>query len=518
MIKLKQIKIAGIRGIKESLSLSLDKKSLLIYGDNGTGKSSITDAIEWFYKDKIAHLAGNEIGKESIRNIFITDTVDSKIGFQFSDNKLDTEKSIDNSYKVFNSNSSKEYYNYILESQSENLFLRYRDLTRFIVATKGERLKELQPIIGFSQVQEMRSLLKKFANKFAKDIKAANFSNKKSNQQTILMESLGQNITSDNQFFEIASKLILPLKLEKDIKSFKDARFILKSIEAKEDSHLSDQISFNNKIADTLKEIIDETALLNTLYKECHTSYFELKKDAEKINNLQLLSLLTEGLNVLKKDIVKDDFCPLCQQGKNKLKLIKELQQRIESLSELKNEKEKLGEKAATISSILQNSLNAVNSLLREKLFKEKENIETLRIINVFKDSLNNISSEIKKDIFSVEQLKEPALVQISTKDVALLIEQSKKTVKEITESAKGNLKLQVHTKLSRAIDAYIVFRKIEKEQELMLNQQNTFEALYANFIKRQEEALNGFLTMFSGAFMQIMGILRSRAINKTDS
>lgn len=499
MIKLKQIKIAGIRGIKESLSLSLDKKSLLIYGDNGTGKSSITDAIEWFYKDKIAHLAGNEIGKDSIRNIFITDTVDSKIGFQFSDNKLDTEKSIDNSYKVFNSNSSKEYYNYILESQSENLFLRYRDLTRFIVATKGERLKELQPIIGFSQVQEMRSILKKFANKFAKDIKAANFSNKKSNQQTILMESLGQNITSDNQFFEIASKLILPLKLEKDIKSFKDARFILKSIEAKEDSHLSDQISFNNKIADTLKEIIDETALLNTLYKEYHTSYFELKQDAEKINNLQLLSLLTEGLNVLKKDIVKDDFCPLCQQDKNKLELIKELQQRIESLSELKSEKEKLGEKAATISSILQNSLNAVNSLLREKLFKEKENIETLRIINVFKDSLNNISSEIKKDIFSVEPLKEPALVQISTKDVALLIEQSKKTVKEITESAKGNLKLQVHTKLSRAIDAYIVFRKIEKEQELMLNQQNTFEALYADFIKRQEEALNGFLTMFSG-------------------
>ncbi len=82
--------------IKESLSLSLDKKSLLIYGDNGTGKSSITDSIEWFYKDKIAHLAGNEIGKDSIRNIFITDTVDSKIGFQFSDNRLDTEKSIDN--------------------------------------------------------------------------------------------------------------------------------------------------------------------------------------------------------------------------------------------------------------------------------------------------------------------------------------------------------------------------------------------------------------------------------------
>ena len=499
MIKLKHIKITGIRGVKESLPLSLDKKSLLIYGDNGTGKSSITDAIEWFYKDKIAHLSGTEIGKESIRNIFITEKNDSKIEFQFSDNKLDTEKSIDSSFKMFNSNGSKEFYNYIAESQSENLFLRYRDLTRFIVATKGERLKELQPIIGFSQVQDMRSTLKKFANKFAKDIKAANFSTKKSNQQTILMESLGQNITSDNQFFQITSKLVQPLKLEKDIKSFNDARFILKSIEAKEDSHLSDQISFNNKIADTLKEINDEINSFTKLYKEYYSTYFELKKDVEKINNLQLLSLFSEGLKVLKKDIVKDDFCPLCQQGKNKLELIKELQQRIESLSELIKEKEKLEEKAISISTILQNNLNAANGLLREKLLKEKENFETLRIINVLKDSINNISLELKKDIFSAEPLKEPSLIQINSKDVALLIEQAKRIVKEITESAKGNLKLQVHTKLSRAIDAYIVFRKIEKEQELMLNQQNTFEALYADFIKRQEEALNGFLNMFSG-------------------
>jgi hypothetical protein len=499
MIKLKQINITGIRGIKDSISLSLDKKSLLVYGDNGTGKSSITDAIEWFYKDKIAHLSGNEIGKESIRNIFISDLDDSKVEFQFSDNKLDTEKSIDSSYKIFNSNSSKELYNYFEESISENLFLRYRDLTRFIVATKGDRLKELQPIIGFSQVLEMRGLLKKFANKFAKDIKAANFSNKKSNQQSILMESLGQNITSDTQFFEIASKLILPLKLKKDIKSFNDARFILKSIAENDESVLADQISFYNKIADTLKEVNDDTDTLISLFKEYLSSYSELKKDAEKINNLQLLSLLTEGLNVLKKDIVKEDFCPLCQQDKNKLDLIKELQQRIESLSDVKKEKDIVAEKAASAVSVLQDILNAVNSLSRENLLKEKENIETSKIINALKDSMNNISIELKKDIFSVEPPKETSLIQVPSKDVTLSIGQAKRMAKELTESAKGNLKLQIHTKLSRSIDAYIAFRKIEKEQELLTAQQYTFESLYTDFVKRQEDALNSFLNMFSG-------------------
>jgi len=499
MIKLKQIVITGIRGIKDSLPLFLDKRSLLIYGDNGTGKSSITDAIEWFYKDKIAHLTGTEIGKESIRNIFISDSEDSKVEFQFSDKNIDTEKSVDNFLHSYNSNNSKDFYSYISQSQSENLFLRYRDLSKFIVATKGERLKELQPIIGFSQVQELRSLLKKFANRYAKDIKSANFSNKKSNQQYILMESLGQNITSENHFFEIISKLVLPLKLEKDIKSFKDAHFILKSIENKEDTHLAEQINFNNKIADTLAEIDNEIYSLIKLYEEYYLLYFELKKDVDKINNLQLLTLLNAGLKVLKDEIVKDDFCPLCQQGKSKLELIKELQQRIESLSELKREKEKLEEKADSINTILQNNLNITNSLLREKLLNEKENFETHKIIKDLKNSLSTISEEIKKDIFSIEPLKESSLFQINKKDVKLLIEQAKRKAKEITESAKGNLKLQVHTKLSRAIDAFITFRKIEKEQELLLTQQNTFEALYADFIKRQEEALNGFLNMFSG-------------------
>ena len=62
MNKIKSINITGIRGVKDKLPLKLDKKSILIFGENGTGKSSLTDALEWFYKDKIEHLSGAEVG------------------------------------------------------------------------------------------------------------------------------------------------------------------------------------------------------------------------------------------------------------------------------------------------------------------------------------------------------------------------------------------------------------------------------------------------------------------------
>lgn len=80
MNKIKVINITGIRGIKERLPLYLDKKSVLIFGENGTGKSSLADAMEWFYKDKIEHLTGEEVGtKNALRNIFLPDNEEGKV-------------------------------------------------------------------------------------------------------------------------------------------------------------------------------------------------------------------------------------------------------------------------------------------------------------------------------------------------------------------------------------------------------------------------------------------------------
>ena len=76
MTKIKQINVSGIRGFKDVLQLDLNKKSMLVYGDGGTGKSSLTDALEWFYYDQIDHLSNEEIGRkglDALRNTFIPD-------------------------------------------------------------------------------------------------------------------------------------------------------------------------------------------------------------------------------------------------------------------------------------------------------------------------------------------------------------------------------------------------------------------------------------------------------------
>jgi predicted ATP-dependent endonuclease of OLD family len=77
MTRLRAIQIDGFRGILQNLTVNLGGQSLAIYGENATGKSSIADAIEWFYTDRVAHLWKENCKETSLRNTLLPDTTSS---------------------------------------------------------------------------------------------------------------------------------------------------------------------------------------------------------------------------------------------------------------------------------------------------------------------------------------------------------------------------------------------------------------------------------------------------------
>src|SRR3972149_1925181 len=74
MTEVKEIRISGFRGIKACLPLQFKRgssyQSMVIYGRNGTGKSSITDAWEWLQTEKIEHLRREGAGPGSYPHKF----------------------------------------------------------------------------------------------------------------------------------------------------------------------------------------------------------------------------------------------------------------------------------------------------------------------------------------------------------------------------------------------------------------------------------------------------------------
>lgn len=502
MNKIKSLHILGLRGIKESLTLNLNQKSILIYGDNGSGKSSITDAFEWYYYDRIGHLVSEETGatkgKGALRNLFLQSADDAFIKVELNKPELTSQKTINNILRISQTNSTNEFKDFLNDSQSENLILRYKDLVRFIVATKKEKLDELQRIIGFNEVGTIRDLLRKNAGRIARGIKSNNYDNKKSVQQSILIENFGQNITSAKQFFEVANKLIEPLKLKKEIKNYQDITDVLKEIETKEDTETVRKINLHNKINENLSEVIGNLDKISSEYSTYHKSITELKKEKEKVEKLQLLNLLLEGQKLLKSEIVKDDICPLCQQDKNRSELIIEINQRIEELEELKQEKENAEQQSKDLQETIQLNLNTLNSLKSEKLLNTKDFDGQLTQLNNFISSLGKYRDELKKNVLAETDICKPDELTIEKAKFEKLANTSRDTAKELIDSQKKNPKLQIHTKLSVAKQAYGQYNRIVKEEAVLKKQQHTFEALFADFIKRQEEAINVFLEMFS--------------------
>lgn len=499
MTKIKNLEITGLRGVKESLNLNLDKKSILIYGDNGTGKSSLTDSFEWFYDNHIAHLSNEEIGgrgREALRNIFLADEDDGYININFDDKDLDAKKSINNSNKVQTSNTSDYFNEYIQDSGSENLILRYRDLVEFIIATKTEKLNKLQEIIGFSEVAKIRTLLKRNFGRIKKNIKASDYDGRKSVRQATILENLGRNAYSDEQLFDGVNELIKPLKLKIVVKSREDINTVIKEISSKEDSKLSDEINFNGRVKDTIAELKQISNTVNNDYSNFYTAFQDLQKEPEKIKNLQLLALLKEGKSVLTKDVVEDDYCPLCLQEKSKVQLIQELNNRIDELEQLAEEKKSIDEQAKELKQIIQIKINSFEAILKDKSFEDDKFEELKGKLNSFKAILNSLISELEKGL--TDKIKEPKELNLSEKELQTLVETIASEIEKLTKTKATNIKFTIYTKLIQTATAYKEYLSLDAEESVLRKQQVTFELLYEDFIRRQEESLNIFLSMFS--------------------
>ncbi|MHC1573802.1 MAG: AAA family ATPase, partial [Candidatus Syntropharchaeales archaeon] len=108
MGEIKKIAISGFRGINTPpLELDFQKgksaRSMMIYGRNGSGKSSIVDAWEWLYSEKIEHLAKEGAGPQSYPHkeaergqtyieVEFTDNEIGKIRLEYNPNRITIPK------------------------------------------------------------------------------------------------------------------------------------------------------------------------------------------------------------------------------------------------------------------------------------------------------------------------------------------------------------------------------------------------------------------------------------------
>ena len=505
MIKIKSLCIEGFRGAKKELSLELNSKSPLLFGDNGSGKSSITDAIEWFYNDSIEHLSSDEIdrkgGLTALRNTFIADTEKVSVEINFTDSSLDSQKSISlkkSNLEVENSNNSDAFVEYIGSSKNENLILRYGDLTDFVLSTKKEKLDSLSKVIGFADISNIRGVLKKAVNEVKSSLKSKNYDNEISQREGQIMTSLNERVVSEEQYVNKINEIIKPLELGQDVIKLEDIDNILSLFKKFDDSVVIEQRAYYSDVISKINDLQNRINNLLDLYDKYYQVFQKIIQDVEILKKIALNKLWIEGLNVLKGSIIEKDKCPLCFQKKDRDELIKEIELRLKTLESIKKEKSQLDETKKIVQKALDEIKNVIVGIQTNKYFSSEENQDIRDFVKSITEYISSISQDLGVDILKEQRIKAKDEIMFN---MAKLNETSvfcQKRNEFLFSQIKGSKILEIQDKIILSRQAYYDIKRLKKEKEILEKQNSSLEIIYNAFVQKQKEELEAFINGFS--------------------
>ena len=152
----------AFRGVPGEMTVDFGKgESLVVYGDNGTGKSTIADALEWYFLGEIELLShegrqhavrhvGSETDGETSVEVFTSGMLGGKV--------------------VFPDGRTPETFHAF---RRETFLLRGRTLADFINKSKTEKWKALVEILGLDAIESLREDLQRARNDLRKQSKLA---------------------------------------------------------------------------------------------------------------------------------------------------------------------------------------------------------------------------------------------------------------------------------------------------------------------------------------------------------
>jgi energy-coupling factor transporter ATP-binding protein EcfA2 len=160
-VRINTVKLSWFRGAAEEVILDPSSKSIIVYGENGAGKSTFVDAVEYLISaGKIGHLAHEQSGKRQERAVPNTQCPADKVSnfrIEFQDKSaIAIQIARDGSAKKTGTSSSGiENWDY------RRTVLRQDEVAEFIKSTKGEKYSALLPLLGLGHLETIAENLRK---------------------------------------------------------------------------------------------------------------------------------------------------------------------------------------------------------------------------------------------------------------------------------------------------------------------------------------------------------------------
>ena len=151
------MELSWFRGAADSAVINSKSKSIVIYGDNGSGKSSFADAFEFIVtKGKIKHLAHEYSDRDlrnCVRNTETPQSTSSHITITFDEGKVVV--SIPDEERFSISSDPPDLIDHIQSWNINQHLLRQNEVSDSIELSKSKKYSRLSPLLGLSYYEQI---------------------------------------------------------------------------------------------------------------------------------------------------------------------------------------------------------------------------------------------------------------------------------------------------------------------------------------------------------------------------
>jgi DNA repair exonuclease SbcCD ATPase subunit len=160
--RIHRLVMRAFRGVPGEMTVDFGKgESIAVYGDNGTGKSTIADALEWYFTGEIEFLS-HEGRQHAVRHVGGDDAGTTSV-------EVVTNGALGGKADFPDARDPESFQ----AIRQETFLLRGRTLADFINKTKTEKWKALVEILGLDAIERLREDIQKARNDLRKEAKAA---------------------------------------------------------------------------------------------------------------------------------------------------------------------------------------------------------------------------------------------------------------------------------------------------------------------------------------------------------
>ena len=334
MIKIRKLLIAGFRGIRSALPLDFtnEHRSLVVFGQNASGKSTITDAIEWYIRGKVDHLWREDCKEASLRNVLLGPAESSEVAIEFSDASAGTKR-LSPGLSVVERDRSTALRDLVEALCSEHLILRHGQIAEFVQARKSEKRKALLSIIGYDSITDFRNAIQSTLSALQKDRKYTTAKERVEEEKRRLLQLAGKLLTSPQKLYEQMND------------ELRRGGFELR---------ISDKASYQSAVMElrartNQEERIAKKLLLDALAKDVGTlrasiaglkarsaalsAYNNLVTEQSTLGQINLQHFLGSGMRLLDGGQIDGSHCPFCLTTYDLNTLRAEVEQRLQGIA-----------------------------------------------------------------------------------------------------------------------------------------------------------------------------------------